>query len=246
MLQALNISSEDIIQEIKLSCQFPQIIAAINTRKIIHLKATQVNIQVKSEELQQAADEFRFIHKLSTAEQTWMWLDKYNLSLNEFKELIYSNVIANKLAQYLFADQVEPYFIKNKLNYLQLVMYEVVLDDEDLAFELFHAIQAGKNCFAEVAYQYIEDKNLRRCGGYRGILHYGELLPEIAAVVIAANPPQLLKPILTATGVHLIMVEELIEPKLDEILGSKILADLFYRWLNQELEQTDIKITIAS
>jgi len=37
-------------------------------------------------------------------------------------------------------------------------MYEVVLDDEDLAMELFYALQEGEISFPE-AYQYIQDKS---------------------------------------------------------------------------------------
>ena len=49
-------------------------------------------------------------------------------------------------------------------------MYEVVLDDFDLAMELFYALVEGEMSFHEIAHQYIQDTELRRKGGYRGIL----------------------------------------------------------------------------
>jgi len=45
--------------------------------------------------------------------------------------------------------------------------------------------------------------------------------PEISAVVFAAKPPQVLKPIVTSKGVHLILVEEIIEQKLTDMLRKK-------------------------
>jgi len=51
--------------------------------------------------------------------------------------MVYATVISSKLAQYLF-DKVEPFFAEHQLDYTQVVMYEVVLDDEDLA-ELFYS-----------------------------------------------------------------------------------------------------------
>jgi parvulin-like peptidyl-prolyl isomerase len=45
-----------------------------------------------------------------------------------------------------------------------------------------------------------------------------ELKPEISAAVFAAAPPQVLKPILSAKGLHLILVEEIIQPQLDDKL----------------------------
>ena len=47
-----------------------------------------------------------------------------------------------------------------------------------------------------------------RCGGYRGILQRKDLKPEISAAVFAATPPQILKPIVTSIGAHLILVDE--------------------------------------
>jgi len=59
--------------------------------------------------------------------------------------------------------------------------------------------------------------------------------PEISAKVFASNPPQLLKPIVTAKGVHLIKVEEITHPDLTESLRYQILADLLSDWLNKQM-----------
>jgi parvulin-like peptidyl-prolyl isomerase len=160
------------------------------------------------------------------------------LSLDEFEESVYATVVSSKLAQHLFADKVEPFFVEHQLDYAQVVMYEVVLDDQDLAMELFYAIAEGEISFpSEVAHQYIQDTELRRTGGYRGTLSRKALKPEISAAVFAATPPQILKPIVTSSGSHLIWVEELIQPRLDDTLRYKILSDLFSEWLKQQIEQ---------
>jgi parvulin-like peptidyl-prolyl isomerase len=114
-------------------------------------------------------------------------------------------------------------------------MYEVVLDDEDLAMELFYSIQEGEMSFYDVAHKYIEDKELRRKGGYRGVLSRKDLKPEISAAVFAVTPPEILKPIVTSKGVHLILVEDIIERKLDNWLRNKLAADLFDDWLSKSL-----------
>lgn len=106
--------------------------------------------------------------------------------------------------------------------------------------ELFYAIAENEMSFPEVARQYIQDTELRRSGGYRGVLHRKDLKSEISATVFAATPPQLLKPIVTSKGAHLILVEELIQPNLDPRLRDKILSDLFSAWLKQQLEEAEI------
>jgi parvulin-like peptidyl-prolyl isomerase len=240
MSQAITITSENILHQVKLSCKIPSVIEEIITRKIIADAAAEAGIKVETEELQKAADNIRIMGKLKSADDTWAWLQKHGLSLDDFEELIYNNVISGKLAQHLFADKVKPFFVENQLDYAGVVMYEVVLDDEDLAMELFYGIQEGEMSFYEVAHQYIQDTELRRKGGYQGIVRRKELKPEISAAVFAAKPPQVLKPIVTSSGVNLILVEEIIQPELDEKLRYQIISDLFTRWLKQQLEKVEV------
>jgi parvulin-like peptidyl-prolyl isomerase len=244
MSQSITISSKDILHQVKLSCQIPSIAKEIVTRKIIVSAAAEVGIKVEIEELQKAADNIRLMSKLKSADDTWAWLQKHGLSLDNFEELIYTNVISGKLAHHLFADKVEPFFVEHQLDYAGVVMYEIVLDDEDLAIELFYALQEGEMSFPEVAHQYIQDTELRRCGGYRGIVRRREMKPEISAAVFAATPPQILKPIVTSKGVNLIFVEELIPPQLDKTLAYKIGADLFSEWLKQQTEQVELNVAL--
>jgi parvulin-like peptidyl-prolyl isomerase len=246
MLEVLTVSSDEIIYQIKLYCQIPSVVEGILTRKIIARAALEAGIKVEPEELQQAADGLRLMNNLTSADATWSWLQKHSLSLDEFEELVYANVISSKLAQHLFAEKVEPFFVEHQLNYAQVVMYEVVLDDFDFAMELFYALAEGEMSFHEVAHQYIQDTETRRSGGYKGILSRTDLKPEISASVFAATPPQILKPIVTSKGVHLILVEEIIQPQLDKILRFKILSDLFSEWLKQQIEQQEVEIVLNS
>src|SRR4028119_690036 len=244
MSQAITISSEDILHQVKLSYKIPSLIEEIVTRKIIASAAAEAGIKVETEELQKAADSIRIMGKLKSADDTWAWLQKHGLSLDDFEEVIYTNIISGKLAQHLFADKVEPFFVGHQLDYAGVVMYEVVLDDEDLAMELFYAIQEGEMSFYDVAHQYIQDTELRRAGGYRGILRRKELKPEISAAVFAAKPPQVLKPIVTSSGVNLVFVEEIIQPQLDKTLAYKIGADLFSEWVKQQTEQVELNVAL--
>ncbi len=240
MSQAITISAQDILHQIKLSCQIPSIVEQVVTRKILINAAAEAGIKVEAEELQQAADNIRLISKLKTADETWEWLKKNCLSLDDFEEMVYTNVISGKLAQHLFADKVEPWFVEHQLDYAGAVIYEVVLDDEDLAMELFYALQEGEMSFPEVAHQYIQDTELRRRGGYRGVVRRNEMKPEISPAVFAANPPQVLKPIVSAKGVYLIRLEEVVKPQLDEKLRYQIISDLFQGWVKQQLDRMEI------
>ena len=240
MSKSITITAEDILKQVKLSRQIPDIIEGIVSRKIIIDAAEEAGIKVETEELQKAADAMRLSQKLSSAQETFTWLEKHGLSVEDLEESAYMGVISQKLVAHLFADKIEPYFYDNQLNYAGVVMYEVVLDDEDLAMELFYAIGEGEMSFHDVAHKYIEDKELRRQGGYRGVLSRKDLKPEISAAVFAATPPQVIKPIVTSKGVYLILVEEIIEPELDNKLGSQIVSELFDDWVKKQVESVAV------
>ncbi|MBE9209807.1 peptidylprolyl isomerase [Nostoc sp. LEGE 06077] len=240
MAKLLNVAVEDIIEYIKLSCKVPSILDAIATQKIIIETVEKVGITIEVEELQQAADSMRFANKLLRAEDTWAWLEKHHLSLDDFEEIAKTNILSTKLANHLFGEKVEPYFYARQFEYYGAATYEVILDDEDLALEIFYTLQEGEISFQEVARQYIENPELRRASGYQGIRRRADFRPEIAAAVFAATPPQILKPIVTPKGVHIISVEEIIKPQLNEQLRLQIMGEFFQNWLQQQIATLEI------
>ncbi|BCL38785.1 peptidylprolyl isomerase [Nostoc sp. MS1] len=245
MEKHLKFSNQDIIRYLKLSCQVPSTLEAIATQKIIAEAADQLGIELSVEELQQAADSMRFANGLLKADDTWNWLDKHYLTIDDFEEIAKINSLYVKLAEHLFADKVEPFFYANKIDYTGAVTYEVIIDDEDLALELFYALQEGEISFQEIARQYVQNPEIRRAGGYQGIRYRQDFRPEIAAAVFAASPPQLLKPIITPKGVHIINVEEIIEPELDEQRRIQIIKIFFSGWLEQKIAEMEVVAEIA-
>jgi parvulin-like peptidyl-prolyl isomerase len=245
MLTTLNISSQEILQQVQLSCLMPSVIEGIVAQRIIDQVAVAEGIAVELAEVQQAADNLRLAQQLHSASETWVWLQKHYLTLDDFEALAYATVLSTKLAQHLFAPRVELFFAEHRLDYDRVIFYEVVLDDPDTAMELYYAIQAGETSFHAVSHQYIQDPVQRRQGGYRGLVHRGELRPEISAAVFAATPPQVLKPILTSQGAHLILVEEILPAQLNEALRHQILSNLFGDWLKQKVNQVQVSVQLT-
>ena len=245
MSNIVKISQEDIIYHLKISCQIPSLLEAIATRTIITETAQKEGITIEIAELQQTADSLRLVNNLIKAEDTWEWLQKHHLTLDNFEEIANINLLSAKLAHHLFAEKVEPFFYAHQLDYSGVVTYEVILDDEDLALEIFYALQEGEISFQEVARQYIENPEIRRAGGYQGIRKRSDFRPEIAAAVFAANPPEIIKPVVTPKGVHIIIVEEIIAPELNEQMRVAILGDLFTNWLKEQINKLEIMATLG-
>lgn len=231
-----------MFDQLRIFCQVPALTDKIVTHEVVTRASAEAGIAVESDELQQAVDNWRLINQLDSVEATQLWLQKHYLSLEEFGDLISATVLSSKLARHLFDDKVESYFLDYQLDYMQVAMYEIVLDDEGIAMELSYAMDEGEITFFEAAYRYIQDKELSRKGGYKGTIYRKNLEPEISAAVFAAAPPKILKPIITSSGVHLIRVEELIKPQLDAVVRQKIISELFSAWLVQQTQQFEVKI----
>ena len=240
MSQEYPISLDEIIHQVKLSCYVPSLTDEIVKRRIIAQTSEAEGVTVELEELQQAADRFRFNQHLESEEATWIWLKRHHLSLEDFEELVHAELLSTKLAQHLFADKIIPFWVEHQLDYVQVVMHEIVLADQDLAMELFYALKEGEIGFWETAHQYIQEPEIRRAGGYRGLLRRKDLRPEMSAAIFAAKPPQLLKPLVIDQRAHLILVEEFIQPELTDQLRSKILSDLFSDWLAQQVKKAEM------
>lgn len=242
MSEEIKISVEEIINHLKISYQIPKTLEEIAIRKIIIKTAEAEGVNVEPEQLQEAADKFRLQNNLLSSTDTLNWLKKYCLSLDDFEESIYINVLEKQLSKYLFEGKIEGIFARDRLNYGGAVIYEIVLNNLDLALELFYALQEKEVTFAELARRYIEDKELSRCGGYRGTIQRKELKPEISAAIFAAKPPVILKPIAIAKQVHLIFVEEIIEPQLNDLIREQIRQELFSQWVQQELKKIRLNL----
>lgn len=240
----IKINDRDAICEAKIAGKIPELIQGILRRRIIEREVNKVGIEPTVAELQLTADKFRIVNQLESAEATKQWLAARLISLDDFEYMITQNLLASKLATHLFGDRVEQFFHQNLLDYSGAIIYEVILDDYDLAIEIFYSLQEGDLSFADVAHQYIPGSELRRRGGYIGRVARKQLRPEISAAVFAAKPPQTLPPIVTAVGVHLIQVEEIIEPQLDEQLHHQILTEMFDRWIADTIATVSPQIQI--
>jgi parvulin-like peptidyl-prolyl isomerase len=241
----IQISDRDLIDEARVAGKIPELTRGIIRRQIIRSQIAKAGIEPSTAELQQAADRFRLINKLESAEATNKWLQDHHLSVDDFEEIVTQDLLANKLAHHLFANRVEQFFHQNLLDYSAANFYEVIIEDRDLAMELFYSLQEGDLSFADVAQQYISDPEFSRRGGYVGTVGRKQLRPEISAAIFAAKPPQLIKPIITAVGVHLILVVEIIEPKLDERLHHQILTEQFERWLSEKMIEISPRVSFA-
>jgi parvulin-like peptidyl-prolyl isomerase len=243
MSHTISITNQDLVQQLKLSGKISEVVEGIIARKIISDAAAEAGIKNTTAELQEGADQFRLANQLHNAKDTWDWLKKQGLSLDDFEAIVQFNLLSGKLAEHLFVDKIESYFVEHQLDYTGAVIYEVVLENKAMAEELYESILEEEISFYEVAHRYIEDVELRRKGGYRGIVYRKDLKPNISAAVFASDSSRLLKPMQGDRGFHLIFVEEIVKPKLNEELALQIGVDLFNGWVKEKMQEIEYEFS---
>jgi hypothetical protein len=243
-MESLTISKADIIQQLRLTCKLPELIEQVATRKLIFATAEAEGIVATTEELQATSDRMRFIFGLKDADATWAWMKTNYLSLDDFEEFVQMTILSTKLSEKLFGEKAEAWFAENQVNYMAAVLYEVVIDNEDTAWELYYALKDQEITFFEVAQQHVQDQELRRMGGYKGAVQRRSMKAEITSVVFGAANKQLLKPIITSQGYHLIYVDEILQPTFDEPTRYQIHTDMLQEWSQKRLEMLTIETEI--
>lgn len=229
-----NIATADILEQLKISRKIPEIIEQILTRRIVASEADKMGIKIEVAELQEAADLFRAKNRLNSVKITEKWLSIHQLSLDEFENIIHLELSNDKLKQVVLADKVEQYFYQHQLDFDRVVISEVILANKELATELYYAIREGEISFHDVATKYITDPELKRIGGYLGEIKRKDINAGLRSIFSVTTYPQVIKPIATDRGFHLIWLEEKIEATLEPDLYTEIQSQLFAEFLREK------------
>ncbi len=230
-----SLDNEEIIGFLKQNLEFKEVYQKILSKKVIDQVAEERAITVTVEEIQNQANQQRHEKRLEKAADTLAWLADQMITSDDWEAGIRERLLAQKLAESLFSKDVEKYFIQNRLNFEQVSLYQIIVPYERLARELFYQIEEEEISFYHAAHLYDIDPRRREQCGYEGKLYRWGLKADFAAIVFGSNPGEILTPVKTDQGYHLILVEEFIQAELTPERYQEILQKLFKDWLASEL-----------
>ncbi|CAD0231228.1 Peptidylprolyl isomerase [Planktothrix agardhii] len=230
-----SLDDEEIIGFLKRNLEFKEVHQKILSQKVINQVAEERSIIVTAEEIQNQANQQRHEKRLEKAADTLAWLADQMITSDDWEAGIRERLLAEKLAESLFSKDVEKYFIQNSLNFEQVSLYQIIVPYERLARELFYQIEEEEISFYHAAHLYDIDPKRREQCGYEGKLYRWGLKADFAAIVFGSNPGEILSPVKTDQGYHLILVEEFIQAELTPERYQEILQKLFKDWLASEL-----------
>lgn len=234
-LKNIQVEPEQIVDFLQKNIRYKEIYQEILYQQVISQAAQERGITVTDEEIQAEADRQRLEKRLEKASDTLAWLGEEMLTPDDWEAGIRDKVLAKKLANHLFAQEVEKFFNQNRLDFDKVVLYQFVVPDQQLAQEILFQIEDREITFYEAAHLYDIDKKRKLHCGYDGELYRWSLKPDIAAVVFSGKIGEVFGPFSTEQGFHLLMVEEFIPSELTPERYQEILDKVFQEWLVNEL-----------
>ncbi|MFH7028970.1 MAG: peptidylprolyl isomerase [Heteroscytonema crispum UTEX LB 1556] len=230
------IEPEEIVNFLKSELNFQEVCQKILFQRLIYDNAQERGITVTTEEIEAEADRQRREKRLEKAADTLAWLANMLVSPHDWETGIRNRLLSQKLAENLFAKEVEKFFLENRLQFEQVLLYQIIVSYEKLAQELYYQIEEGEISFYDAAHLYDIDENRRKKCGYEGKVYRWAIQPDLAAIVFSSPPQQLIGPLKTQQGYHLFIVDELLTAELTRERYQEILNNMFQHWLTAELD----------
>lgn len=233
---AMLIEPDKIVNLLKKNIQFKEVYQQVLHENIIQQAAQERGVTVSSQEIQAQCDRLRHEKRLENASDTMTWLADQMIAVEELEIGIRDRLLAEKLAEYLFNQDVEKFFAQNKIDFEQVLIYQIVVPYAKLAQEILYQIEEAEISFYEAAHLYDIDERRRYQCGYEGKLYRWNLKPAIAAVVFNTKKlGELIGPVTVDKQSHLLMIEQFIPAELTPEIYQSIRQRLFKQWLDSEL-----------
>lgn len=235
-ISQIGIFPEEIINYLKSEMSLREVCQKILYQRIINKVAQEKDIIVTTEEIEIEADRQRREQRLEKAVDTLTWLAKQLVSPYDWEIGIRNQLLAPKLAQTLFAKEVEKFFNQNRQEFEQIVLYQIIVTCAKLAQELYYQIEEGEISFYEAAHIYDIDEHRRQKCGYEGKIYRWAIQANIAEVVLGTPPKRIIGPLKSEQGYHILMIEEVIAAELTLQRYEEIINNMFQKWLAGEVE----------
>ena len=229
------IEANEIIQLLKQELQLKPFCQKVLQKKVIDKAAGERGLTVTPEEIQVVGDQLRREKRLEKAADTIAWLADQMVSVEDLEAGICDRLLTQKLAEHLFSKEVEKNFVQNKLQFDQIILYQIIVTNLQLAREIFYQIQEGEISFFDAAHLYDIDENRRHLCGCEGKVYRWGLKPDIAVAVFSAKPGEVIRPIETERGYNLFLVEKFLPAELTPERYQEILHNMFNEWLANEV-----------
>jgi parvulin-like peptidyl-prolyl isomerase len=226
-------TNEDIIAYLHRSHKIAVVAALVECDALVLNICEQLGITVSDEELQASGDAFRLEHKLLGASETLAWLQEQRITVEDWSQGIRVVLLTKKLKEHLFGDAVDAHYMNNRNDYKRVALSQILVRDLPDALKVAYAIREEKASFCALALLNSKGKQSQENGGFVGICFIAKLMHEIAQAISEAKEGEVIGPIQTRLGYHILKIEKWFPAELSESVREEILESLFQAWLRE-------------
>ena len=223
-------TDEDVIAYLRYSHKIAEYAVLAERNAFVLNICQQFGLTVTDEELQTAGDAFRLEHKLLGISETLVWLQQQRITVEDWSRGIRLELLTKKLKKYLFGDAVDGYYLSNRKHYERVALSHILVSDLTDAKKVTYAIQESNESFCALALEYSKGKQSKQNGGFVGIRFLSELMPEIVQAIAQAKEGEVIGPIHTKLGYHILRIEKCFPAEFSES-REQVLESLFQDWL---------------
>jgi parvulin-like peptidyl-prolyl isomerase len=225
-------TDEEIIAYLRHSYKIAEIATLAEQKALILKTCQELKITVSDEELQAAGDTFRRENRLLGGTETLAWLSQQRISVEDWTQGIRIELFAKKLKEHLFGEVVDAHYLNNRKDYKRVALSQILVRDLADALRIVRALREENASFCALALESSKGKQSKESGGFMGIRFLAELMPEIAAAIAEVQEGEVINPIQTKLGYHIIKIEKWFTAELSETLREQVLDSLFQTWLH--------------
>ncbi|NJR59175.1 MAG: peptidylprolyl isomerase [Cyanobacteria bacterium CRU_2_1] len=235
-LSSTSLEPSEIVDFLGQKLQLKEVCKKIYCQKIVARVAHERGLEVTADEIRAEIDRVLYEKHLKNPSDILAWLAEQLTTLSDWELGIRHQLLARKLAEDLFASEVERIFAEYQLDFEQILLYRITVPYATLSQELFYRIEEAEISFYEAAHLYNTELRLRLQCGYDGKRYRRDLKPEIAEIVFNAVEGEVLGPFQSSHETYdLLLVEEFFPAELTTDMYEQIINQKFEEWLKIEL-----------
>jgi PPIC-type PPIASE domain len=224
-------TDSEVLTHIRYWAKFAEIATLAEKDAAILANCQKLGITVSDEEWQIAGDAFRQEHKLWGTAETFAWLESQRISIEEWSEGIRIGLLEQKLKEHLFGASVDAAYVNNRDNYRRVALSQILVADLASAWKIVQALREGHGSFCSLAIEHSKGKQSQENGGFVGVRFLVELMPEVAQAITEAKEGEIIGPVQTKRGYHILRVEKWFPTELSQAVREQIMDALFQTWL---------------
>lgn len=224
----------EIVAYLRRTGKIAEIAAMAERETLILNTCQQLNMTVSEEELQASGDIFRRDRKLLTAPATLTWLQQQRMTVDDWSQGVRVALLERKLKEHLFGAIVDSHYLSHRNDYRRVALSQILVLDLAAAQDIVRVLHEEKTSFCALALEHSKGKQSQENGGFAGVQFVAKLMPEIAEAIAQAQAGEILAPIQTKLGYHVLRVEKWFPTQFSEPVREQILETLFQNWLKAQ------------